>query len=370
MSKAFRLGLFIVATLLIFSAGVFWIGRKQFLFSSTYHLTAEFQNVSGLSEGAPVRVGGVPEGTIKRIDLPRRPAENVRVLMNLKRASREVIKKDSVASIKTEGLIGDKYLEISFGSEEAEKVKDGDTLASETPIEIADLIKKTNVLLDSARGAMDNLGDTTANMKSISGKINQGSGTIGALVNDTKLYQQANAGMSAFQENMQALKHNFFLRGFFKKRGYEDSTELTKHEIPQVPARQYSRKFVYDAAKLFDKPDSAKLEKEKPLREAGTFMEQNPFGLAVVAASTDMKGDAEKDRVLTEARAVVVRDYLVKNFKLDDTRVKTIGLGKSAGVDEGSSVEILIYPVGTPRAKAQPRAREERVARSSQTSGR
>src|SRR5437762_6048480 len=78
MSRAFRLGVFIVATLLIFAAGIFWIGGKQFLFSSTYRLNADFQSVAGLSDGAEVRVGGIHQGTVKRIDLPSRPDQKVR----------------------------------------------------------------------------------------------------------------------------------------------------------------------------------------------------------------------------------------------------------------------------------------------------
>jgi hypothetical protein len=66
-----------------------------------------------------------------------------------------------------------------------------------------------------------------------------------------------------------------------------------------------------------------------------------------------MKGDTEKDRLLTKARAMVARDYLVQNFKLDDTRIKTIGLGKSTEIGEGGALEILVYPVGTNLPKTQ-----------------
>ena len=64
-----------------------------------------------------------------------------------------------------------------------------------------------------------------------------------------------------------------------------------------------------------------------------------------------MKGDSEENRTLTQARAMVVRDYIVRNFKLDDTRMKTIGLGKSGDVSEPGRVEILIYPTGTDQPK-------------------
>lgn len=343
MSKEFRLGVFIVATLLIFAAGVLLIGSKELLFQSTYHVRAEFQNVVGLDRGADVRVGGIHKGTVKRIDLPQRPDGKVSVVMDLDRTTRNIVKKDSVASIKSEGLLGDKYIEISFGSDSAEKLKDWETIPSEPPLEFSNLLKKTDQILDTAS-------DTIKNVDGISTKINQGQGTVGALINDKKIYQQVNAataeakaGTTAFQENMEALKHNFLLRGFFKKRGYEDETELKKHEIAQLPKEPPVKKFEYDAKQIFDKPDTAKLKGQKPLAEAGKFLEENKFGLAVVAAYSSMKGDSEKDRVLTEARSMVVRDYLVQNFKLDDTRLKTIGLGKTNDANDSGKVEIVIY---------------------------
>src|SRR5579864_6098930 len=119
MSRTFRLGVFIVGALLVLAAGVFLIGSKDLLFSSTYRLKAEFDTVAGLMDGAEVRVGGVHKGTVRRIDLPKRPDETVTVVMDLERSTRDILKKDSVASIKSEGLLGDKYVEISFGSNES-----------------------------------------------------------------------------------------------------------------------------------------------------------------------------------------------------------------------------------------------------------
>lgn len=239
-------------------------------------------------------------------------------------------------------------MEITFGSDGSPQVSNGDLIQGEPPLEFSDLMKKTNGLLDSASGAMQNVASTTEDLKSISSKINQGTGTMGALINDKSVYQRINAGAAAMQEDMEALKHNFLLRGFFNRRGYEDSADLTKHEIPQLPAAPVSKIFTYQAAKLFDNPKIAKLKSAKTLSEAGNFLETNAFGLAVVVAYTDMKGDTEKNRVLTEARAMVVRDYLVQNFKFDDTRIKTIGQGKSLDADTtGGGLEILVYPVST-----------------------
>jgi phospholipid/cholesterol/gamma-HCH transport system substrate-binding protein len=348
MSRTFRLGAFIVATLLILAAGVFWIGGKQFMFNSTYRLNADFQTAAGLPNGADVRVGGIHEGTVARIQLPRGPNDKVRVVMDLKKVTQNVIKNDSLATIRSEGLVGDKYVEITFGSDSAPKVKNGDLIQGEPPLEFSDLMKKTNGLLDSASDAMQNVVTTSEDLKSVTSKINQGTGTMGALINDKSLYQRINAGAAAMQEDLEALKHNFLLRGFFNRRGYKDSADLTKHQLPRLPAVAVSKNFTYEAAKLFDKADTAKLKNAKALNEAGQFLETNTFGLAVVTVYTDMKGDTEKNRLLTEARAMVVRDYLVQNFKLDDTRIKTIGQGKSADTNaRGGGVEILVYPAGT-----------------------
>src|SRR5205823_14801280 len=155
MSRAFRVGAFILVTLLIFAGGVFLIGNKQYLFSSTYRLNAQFPNVAGLAEGAEVRVGGLRKGTVKQIVLPNRSDGKMSVVMDLQSSTRDVVKKDSVASIAAEGLVGDKYVEISFGSNGAEKVKDADTIASQPPLEMANVVKKADELLESAKGAMD-----------------------------------------------------------------------------------------------------------------------------------------------------------------------------------------------------------------------
>jgi phospholipid/cholesterol/gamma-HCH transport system substrate-binding protein len=346
MSTAFRLGVFIIGTLLILAAAVFLIGSKEFLFSSTYSLRSEFQNVGGLVDGAQVRVGGIPEGTVKHIVLPKRPDEKVTVLMNLQHVTQDVLKKDSVAAIKSEGLLGDKYVEISFGSDEAERLKSGDTIASAPFIDIADLIQKTNDILDTTKGTMQNVEASADNLKSISTKINQGQGTVGALINDKTMYREASAGAAAFQDDMEALKHNFLLRGFFKKRGYEDSDELSKHAVARLPAEQYSKKLSFDAGQLFDKADSSKLKNKKLLNEVGQFLEENKFGMAVVAARGGVTGDSDKVRELTDAQALVVREYLVQNFRVDDTRIKTIGLGKAQDTADSYKLEVLVYPAG------------------------
>src|ERR1700686_2684977 len=141
MSKAFRIGVFVVLALLCLSAGTFLIGNKEFLFSPTYRLQTAFQNVGGLNNGAEVRVGGIHEGTISRIDLPTEPGGKVTVEMKLHLSTQNIIRKDSIASIKTEGLLGNKYLEISFGTGKAQPVQNQDVIASEAPVDFGEEAK-------------------------------------------------------------------------------------------------------------------------------------------------------------------------------------------------------------------------------------
>jgi phospholipid/cholesterol/gamma-HCH transport system substrate-binding protein len=373
MSRAARLGAFIIATLAILAAGIFIIGSRQYLFSSTYRLKTQFSTVVGLDEGAEVRVGGVHSGSVRRIELPHNPTGPITVLMDMDRSTHDIVKQDSVAAIQTEGLLGNEYVSISFGSARGLNVRDDDTIASQPPLVIADLIKKTDAILDSSKEAINNTSAATASLKSITAKIDAGQGTIGSLINDKQMYSEldqttvgmrdtmvhAQAGIADFQENMEALKQNFLLRGYFKKRGYEDSTDLAKDEITSLPVASPLKTFTYEPKGLFDQIDTAKLKNQESLGAAGKFLAANDFGVAVVVIYTGMTGDTQKDLVLTQARAAVIRAYLVGNFGFDDSQLKTMGMGKKIGADTGSGwgdVEIIVYPVGTAVPSGEPTA--------------
>jgi phospholipid/cholesterol/gamma-HCH transport system substrate-binding protein len=364
MSKAVRLGAFIVLTLAVMAAGVFVIGSKVYLFRSTYQLKAQFSNVAGLATGADVQVGGVHSGTVHSIDLPHRPGEKVTVVVDLDRSTHEIIKQDSVATIETEGLLGNQFLAISFGSAGQAEVRDGDLIRSKPPLEMADLLVKADSILSSSQQTVQNASETTAHLRSVSAKIDSGQGSVGALINDKTLYNnlaqstttlqativQAHLGVTDFHENMEALKHNFFLRGYFKKRGYEDSADLVENEIGQMPSGTPTKTFTYSPEQLFDSKDSVKLHHQQSLNVTGEFLAKNPFGYAVIVVASGMEGDTQKDNILTQVRAMLIRDYLVQHFGFDDSQLKTLGLGKQASgiADAGmGSIQILIFPVGS-----------------------
>jgi len=108
--------------------------------------------------------------------------------------------------------------------------------------------------------------------------------------------------------------------------------------------------FSYTTKQLFNTRESARLKNQKTLNAGGEYLAENQFGFAVIVVSTGMEGDTKKDQVLTEARAMVVREYLVENFGFDDSQLKTLGMGKQAGGSleaDWGSIQILIFPAGT-----------------------
>jgi len=366
MSRSARLGAFILATLGILALGIFIIGGKKYLFSSTYALNTQFANVAGLETGADVLVGGVHSGTVKSIELPHNAGGKVTVSLQLNKATHDIIKQDSVASIQTEGLLGNQYVAVSFGSAGQPEVKDGDTIASVPPLEMAAILDKANGLLASGQEAMKNITQVSEHLNSVSAKIDSGNGTVGALVNDKALYENINqtavtarstvasaqGGVQDFQDNMEALKHNFLLRGYFKNRGYEDSSELGRDEIESVPQASPVKEFSFQAKDLFDKQDSAKLKGQKALNAAGEYLAGNDFGVAVIQVSTGMTGNSENNLTLSQGRALVVYDYIVQHYGFDDTKLKTVALGKQPSGETSKGdwgiVKVLVYPIGTP----------------------
>jgi phospholipid/cholesterol/gamma-HCH transport system substrate-binding protein len=364
MSRTARLGAFILGTLIILATGIFIIGSKKYLFRSTYSLKTQFANVVGLQAGADVMVGGLHSGTVRSIYLPDKPGGLMTVVMEMDQSTRNIIRQDSQTSIDTEGLLGNQYVAVSFGSGDKPQVKDGDTIASIPPLEMSAILAKANGLLGQSQEAMVNITQVADHLKSVSAKIDSGNGTVGALVNDRALYNNldqtaagaksavnsADAGIKDFQDNMEALKHNFLLRGYFKNRGYEDSADLGKDEVASAPQGTTVKDFTFQSKDLFDKQDSAKLKGQKALSAAGEYLAANDFGVAVIEVSTGKAGSSATDLTLAQGRAMVVRDYIVQHYGFDDTKLKTFSLGKqineTSKADWGE-IKILIYPAGT-----------------------
>ena len=211
-----RLGLFVVGGLALFILAIFIIGKQKNLFNPVYSLNATFYNVSGLQVGNNIRFSGINIGTVDNITIIN--DSTVRVDMSIKREVKKFIKRDSEVAIGSEGLIGDRLLIITQGSTSAPLAAEGQQLASKEPVE-------TDAIMASLKVTAGNAEIISLQLAEIMTKINGGNGTLGRLIQDTAIAENLNQTIvnlkkssKGLGENMEAAKHNFLFRGYFKKK--------------------------------------------------------------------------------------------------------------------------------------------------------
>jgi phospholipid/cholesterol/gamma-HCH transport system substrate-binding protein len=139
----FRVGIFVIVSVLAFLGTIYALGARARLFESRYTIHADFTQVGGLAEGATVRLAGVQIGRVKDIRLPPEPGGRVRVSMSVATQYASRIRKNSVARIATQGLLGDRIVEITVGTAEAPPVQPGETIATREPFELGDAISQS-----------------------------------------------------------------------------------------------------------------------------------------------------------------------------------------------------------------------------------
>jgi phospholipid/cholesterol/gamma-HCH transport system substrate-binding protein len=179
-----KVGLFIFIGVAILVIGIFLIGRKQALFSSTFSVKAYFKDIQGLRNGATVRLSGIDVGAVNDVEIVNDTTGRVEVTMNLKEGIHNFIRTDTKASIETEGLVGNKVVVLTVGSASADIVKDGGTVKSKEPMSISAIIEET-------QGIMSYTKDMTKDLSEIVGRVNRGEGSIGKLLVDNELYNSA-----------------------------------------------------------------------------------------------------------------------------------------------------------------------------------
>jgi phospholipid/cholesterol/gamma-HCH transport system substrate-binding protein len=135
-----RVGIFVLVSLAVFLGIIYMLGARARLFEARYVVYAEFTEVGGLQEGATVRLAGVQIGRVSGVTLPSQPGGKVRVELKIARQFSDRIRKDSEARIQTQGLLGDRIVEITVGTAQAPAVAAGETLPSRDPVDIAHVI--------------------------------------------------------------------------------------------------------------------------------------------------------------------------------------------------------------------------------------
>jgi phospholipid/cholesterol/gamma-HCH transport system substrate-binding protein len=214
-----RLGIFVSIAITLFIAGIYFIGQRQQLFSTTFHISGIFKDISGLQVGNNVRFSGINVGTIENIQ--QITDSTVRVDMMIDEHSRKFIKKSAKAIIGSDGLMGNKIVLIISGTGNNAVIVDNDIIETIRPVTMDDILLKIKVTSDNAENITDNL---AAIMKN----IREGKGTIGKLFMDNEFAQNIDEtvvnikqGTGGFKQNMDAAKHNFLLKGYFNKKEKE-----------------------------------------------------------------------------------------------------------------------------------------------------
>ena len=176
MTREVKVGALVVAALATLAAGIFLVGERNNLFARKNDYFVLFETVGGLAAGNPVQLSGVTVGKVERVVLPEAVDEKLlTVWISLDRHYGERIREDSVARIKTLGLLGDKYIEISSGSPNSPIVMiDGEIKAS-PPTDV-------DRLLTSGEDAVDNVVAISYSLRSILDRVNAGEGLLGELL--------------------------------------------------------------------------------------------------------------------------------------------------------------------------------------------
>lgn len=222
-SRNLRLGIFVIVGTTLLITALYIIGSKQNLFGSTFKISAQFNDVNGLMKGNNVRFAGINVGTVESVNIITDTSVNV--IMIIENNAQQYIKKNALASVGTDGLMGNKLVNINSVNAESSIIEENDVLQSLKPIEMDQMVRTLDVTNENIKVISSNLRNITdkinsknslwnllmdtivaeniktavvniklmsnqglyitGDLKGITDGIKKGKGTIGALVTDT-----------------------------------------------------------------------------------------------------------------------------------------------------------------------------------------
>jgi phospholipid/cholesterol/gamma-HCH transport system substrate-binding protein len=181
-----KVGALIVVAFIVMIIAAVRLGQAANLFQERYELITLLPNANGLREGGTVTVAGQLSGIVKEIEfLPADgdTTQNLKITMNVDERVREQIRTDSRAKLRTMGLLGDKVLDISPGTVPNAILEEGDTLEVEPSLDYEQVLAQ-------AAGAVGDMVQLTADLRSITGGLVRGEGTMGQLLSNRSLYDE------------------------------------------------------------------------------------------------------------------------------------------------------------------------------------
>jgi len=217
-SKNLMVGLFVLAGLVLFMTGLFLIGNRHEAFARHMDYYADFTNLAGLSKGSKVQVAGMDAGQVLEIAVPPSPTARFRVKLRIEDSLKGLVRTDSVATIGTQGVVGETFLLIHPGSQNASPAAALSLLPSKEPLDLSSLLdqgqglvsdidgtvkdadgllKKTGAQLGSTLGEAN---ATLANVNDVVVGIKQGKGTAGMLLQDPAVAEQVRQTITSAQQ--------------------------------------------------------------------------------------------------------------------------------------------------------------------------
>jgi len=206
-AEKLRVGVFVILALLTFLGLIYALGARARLFESRYTVHAEFTEVGGLLEGATVRLAGVQIGRVTAVTLPGQPGGKVRVDLTLARRFSDRIRKNSVARIETQGLLGDKIVEITVGDATSPPLAPGEMLVSRDPADFGRIIS-------SGAETAKNVAELAISLKETADKVNQ-----------SKIIENAAATVNKLGNVVDQVEHG---RGWVHALLYEEPVVLRR----------------------------------------------------------------------------------------------------------------------------------------------
>ncbi len=451
-------GILVVVAIVLFGTGLFLIGNEHKAFRRHTDFYTEFTNVDGIAKGAKVRVDGMDGGQVDDVIVPSSPRNKFRLKITIEDRLRGLIRGNSVVSVESDGLVGDKFLLIGGGSEGSPEAGSESTLPSKEPFSMSKMLDQANGLLtqvgstvtqvdgtitqvrgtiadvqDRLDGTLNTVAKTVNNANGIVTDIRSGKGSAGVLLedqataenvqqavlntrkatanlsaasaqvngilgdvqqrqmvakvddtlNNTKdatqqldqASQKVNATLtSAFApdqygqgaganlqqsltnineasgnlaDDTEALKHEFFFKGFFKKRGYNslDRLPVESYRDGTLLKKQPQNREWISATELFeanivsDKSDPEKVGSTETLSPAGrTAIDEavskipNLYASALIVEGYSDAGTAGQMLRQSRQRAILVRNYLQLRFGLASQDIGVIGMSAAPPV--------------------------------------
>ncbi len=190
-SQKIRLGIFVIIGTLVLIAALYFIGNRQHLFTRNISVFAQFENVNGLQIGNNVRYSGINVGTVSKIEM----LEESRILVQMvvEESTGKFIKKDAIATIGSDGLVGSMVVNILPGNKNLASIVPGDTIETYSRIGADDMLSTLNQ-------TNENAALLTSDLLKITNKILEAKGTLGVLVSDTILAQDIKLTLNNLKE--------------------------------------------------------------------------------------------------------------------------------------------------------------------------